>query len=170
MFTALLILQVVLGLAIIALVLLQQGKGADMGAAFGAGASGTVFGARGTGSFFSRATGVLAAAFFINSVLLSSPLVLGDRHPTESSIAAKIPAAPKPETPPAEGAPAGDSSSVDLPPADLPEVDKTGGLDTTPADAPAVTVKPAPAADVPATGDTAEKGSEANDSAAKKPQ
>jgi preprotein translocase subunit SecG len=169
MFTGLLILQVLLGLAIIVLVLLQQGKGADMGAALGAGASGTVFGARGTGSFFTRATGVLAAAFFINSVLLSSPLVLGDRHPSESSIAAKIPAAPKPETPPAEGAPGADSS-VDLPPADMPEVDKTGGLDTAPADVPAVTVKPVPAADVPQTGDAAAKDSESKDSAAKKPE
>ena len=62
MFTALLILQVLLGLSIIGLVLLQQGKGADMGAAFGAGAAGTVFGAGGGGSFFTRATAVLAAA------------------------------------------------------------------------------------------------------------
>ncbi len=75
MFAALLILQVVLGLTIIVLVLLQQGKGADMGAAFGAGSSGAVFGAGGGGSFFTRATAVLAAAFFINSVLLSTPLV-----------------------------------------------------------------------------------------------
>ena len=56
-------------------VLLQQGKGADMGAAFGSGASGTVFGARGSGSFFTRATAVLAAAFFINCLLIASPLV-----------------------------------------------------------------------------------------------
>ncbi len=75
MFTGLLIFQVLLGAAIIGLVLLQQGKGADMGAAFGAGASGTVFGSRGGGSFFTRATAVLAALFFINSVILSSPLV-----------------------------------------------------------------------------------------------
>ncbi len=75
MFTVLLILQVILGISVISLVLLQQGKGADMGAAFGSGASGTVFGARGGGSFFSRLTGFLAAAFFINSLLLSTPLV-----------------------------------------------------------------------------------------------
>ncbi len=73
-----------MGLSIIALVLLQQGKGADMGAAFGAGASGTVFGARGSGSFFTRATAVLATLFFVNSLLLSSPLVLGERHPSVS--------------------------------------------------------------------------------------
>ena len=146
MFTALLILQVLLGLTIIGLVLLQQGKGADMGAAFGAGASGTVFGARGTGSFFSRATAALAALFFINSVLLSSPLVLGDRHPTESSIATKVPVAPESEEQPAEKAPA-EPADGDLPPADLPEADKTGGAASAPAD---VTEKAAePAAEAP---------------------
>jgi preprotein translocase subunit SecG len=56
---------------IIVLVLLQRGKGADAGAAFGAGASGTVFGARGSGSFFSRATAVCATAFFATSLTLA---------------------------------------------------------------------------------------------------
>ncbi|MFQ5547329.1 MAG: preprotein translocase subunit SecG [Woeseia sp.] len=56
---------------IIVLVLLQRGKGADAGAAFGAGASGTVFGARGSSSFFSRATAVLATAFFASSLFLA---------------------------------------------------------------------------------------------------
>lgn len=57
-------------LAIIGLVLLQHGKGADAGAAFGAGASATVFGSRGASSFFSRATGILAAVFFLTSLTL----------------------------------------------------------------------------------------------------
>ncbi len=56
---------------IIILVLFQRGKGADAGAAFGAGASGTVFGARGSSNFFSRATGVLATAFFASSLTLA---------------------------------------------------------------------------------------------------
>ncbi len=56
---------------IIVLVLLQRGKGADAGAAFGSGASGTVFGARGSSNFFSRATGVLATIFFISSLTLA---------------------------------------------------------------------------------------------------
>ncbi len=60
-----------IALSIIALVLLQRGKGADAGAAFGAGASGTVFGARGSSSFFSRATAVLATAFFASSLILA---------------------------------------------------------------------------------------------------
>ena len=60
-----------IALLIIILVLLQRGKGADAGAAFGAGASGTVFGSRGSSSFFSRATAILATAFFASSLTLA---------------------------------------------------------------------------------------------------
>ena len=56
---------------IIGLVLLQRGKGAEAGTGFGAGASGTVFGARGSANFLSRATGVLATVFFITSLALA---------------------------------------------------------------------------------------------------
>ena len=56
---------------IIALVLLQRGKGAEAGTGFGAGASGTVFGSRGSASFFSRATAVLATLFFVTSLTLA---------------------------------------------------------------------------------------------------
>ncbi|HSG10682.1 MAG TPA: preprotein translocase subunit SecG [Gammaproteobacteria bacterium] len=79
MFSVLLAVQVLVSIAIIALVMLQHGKGADMGAAFGSGSSGTVFGSRGSGSFFTRATGVLAAVFFINCLLIASPLVREDK-------------------------------------------------------------------------------------------
>ena len=75
MFSFLLVIQVLVSVSIIALVMLQHGKGADMGAAFGSGSSGTVFGARGSGSFLTRATGILAAVFFINCVLIASPLL-----------------------------------------------------------------------------------------------
>ena len=75
MFSFLLVVQILVSVSIIALVMLQQGKGADMGAGFGAGASGTVFGSRGSGSFFTRATGILAAVFFINCLLIASPLI-----------------------------------------------------------------------------------------------
>jgi len=68
---AVLIAHTLIALLIIALVLLQRGKGADAGAAFGAGASGTVFGARGSSSFFSRATAVCATAFFVSSLTLA---------------------------------------------------------------------------------------------------
>ncbi len=57
--------------AIIGLVLIQRGKGADAGAGFGAGASGTVFGARGAGTALSRATAVLVAVFMLNSLALA---------------------------------------------------------------------------------------------------
>ena len=64
-------LQVFSSLAIIGLVLLQRGKGAEAGAGFGAGASGTVFGARGASTALSRATAIFAAVFMINSLLLA---------------------------------------------------------------------------------------------------
>jgi preprotein translocase subunit SecG len=67
----LLVVQVVLALGLIALVLIQHGKGADAGAAFGSGASSTVFGARGSANFLSRATAVLATLFFVNSLGLA---------------------------------------------------------------------------------------------------
>jgi preprotein translocase subunit SecG len=75
MFSFLLVVQVLVSVSIIALVMLQHGKGADMGAAFGSGSSGTVFGARGSGSFLTRATGILAAIFFINCIVIASPLL-----------------------------------------------------------------------------------------------
>jgi preprotein translocase subunit SecG len=69
--TVVLIAHTFIAVMIIVLVLMQRGKGADAGAAFGAGASGTVFGARGSSNFFSRATAVLAAAFFASSLTLA---------------------------------------------------------------------------------------------------
>ncbi|AWW46291.1 preprotein translocase subunit SecG [Polynucleobacter paneuropaeus] len=63
--TLLVVLQVVSALGVILLVLLQQGKGADMGAAFGSGASGSLFGASGSANFLSHTTAVFAAIFFI---------------------------------------------------------------------------------------------------------
>lgn len=69
--TLVLIMHVLLAIAIIALVLLQQGKGAEAGASFGGGASQTVFGSQGTGSFLSRVTAVLAAGIFATSFALA---------------------------------------------------------------------------------------------------
>jgi preprotein translocase subunit SecG len=65
------VVQVFSALAIVGLVLLQRGKGAEAGAGFGAGASGTVFGARGATTALSRATAIFAAIFMINSLLLT---------------------------------------------------------------------------------------------------
>ncbi|WP_018864969.1 MULTISPECIES: preprotein translocase subunit SecG [Thioalkalivibrio] len=67
----LLVVQVAVSIALIALVLMQHGKGADAGAAFGSGASATVFGARGSANFLSRSTAFLAVVFFLNSLTLA---------------------------------------------------------------------------------------------------
>lgn len=67
----LLVIHILVAAAVIGLVLLQQGKGADAGAAFGSGASATVFGARGSANFLSRATAVLATVFFVTSLVLA---------------------------------------------------------------------------------------------------
>lgn len=71
MYQVILVFHVLLGLGIIGLVLMQQGKGADAGAAFGSGASGTVFGAQGAASFLSRTTAILATLFFMTSLGLA---------------------------------------------------------------------------------------------------
>ena len=73
-------IQVFVSFGIVGLVLLQRGKGADAGAGFGAGASGTVFGARGASTALSRATAIFAAVFMINSLALA---YMGTRAPTE---------------------------------------------------------------------------------------
>lgn len=69
--TILTVLHLFLAIGLVGLVLIQHGKGADMGAAFGSGASATVFGARGAASFLSRTTAALAAAFFVTSIALA---------------------------------------------------------------------------------------------------
>ena len=91
----------ILSVGIIALVLLQRGKGADAGAGFGAGASGTVFGARGSATFFSKMTAVLATLFFMTSLSLAwfasrpqarQPDSLVDKLVTEPAAPAPAPA------------------------------------------------------------------------------
>jgi preprotein translocase subunit SecG len=69
--TLLLVVHVLAAVGVIVLVLLQHGKGADMGAAFGGGASGSVFGATGSANFLSRSTSVLAVVFFLTSLGLA---------------------------------------------------------------------------------------------------
>ena len=69
--TLILILHVLAALCVIGLVLLQHGKGADMGAAFGSGSAGSLFGSSGSANFLSRTTGVLAAVFFLTSLGLT---------------------------------------------------------------------------------------------------
>lgn len=71
MYQAIIIIHILLGLGIIGLILMQQGKGADAGATFGGGASGSVFGAQGAASFLSRTTAILATMFFVTSLGLA---------------------------------------------------------------------------------------------------
>ena len=72
MYEILLVIYLLAALGVIGLVLVQQGKGADMGASFGAGASGTLFGASGSGNFLTRMTAVFATIFFVISLVLGN--------------------------------------------------------------------------------------------------
>jgi preprotein translocase subunit SecG len=95
---------ILLALMIIGLVLMQRGKGAEAGAGFGSGASGTVFGARGTTTLFSRLTAVFAALFFVTSLTLA---YMGTRSPAEpTSVLERAAQAQAASTPPAPPAPA----------------------------------------------------------------
>ena len=79
--TILLAVQMIAALVMIGLILIQHGKGADMGAAFGSGGSGSLFGASGSANFMSRATGVLATVFFACTLLLA---YFGNLRPADS--------------------------------------------------------------------------------------
>ncbi|MBV8341537.1 MAG: preprotein translocase subunit SecG [Gammaproteobacteria bacterium] len=129
----LLFVQVFSAFAIVGLVLLQRGKGAEAGAGFGAGASGTVFGARGATTALSRATAVFAAIFMINSLALA---YMGT-HAGESAPKTILDEAvqPKPKPAPAGSAPAGSTTA--------------GSTTAGSATAPAATL--APSAGAPAT-------------------
>ena len=108
MLTLILVLHVLAALGIVVLVLLQHGKGADMGAAFGSGSAGSLFGSAGAANFLSRTTAVLAAVFFVSSLGLTyfraSPSRSGGV--TESLTAPAASTDAKPATPPAPSAPA----------------------------------------------------------------
>lgn len=122
--TIIVIIQVLSALTIIGLVLLQHGKGADMGAAFGSGASGSLFGATGSSNFLSKSTGIAAAVFFTATLGLA---FIGSTRSTStgsvtdamaapaakvpSTSAAKTPVAPASSTAPATSAPAAAASS-----------------------------------------------------------
>ena len=88
------VLQIVAALAMIGLVLIQHGKGADMGAAFGSGASGSLFGATGSANFLSRVTAVLAAVFFLTSLGLSYIATSGPRVSGSVMDSAPVPTVP----------------------------------------------------------------------------
>jgi preprotein translocase subunit SecG len=108
------VVHVLSAISVVVLVLLQHGKGADMGAAFGSGSSGSLFGASGSANFLSRMTGALAAVFFITSL----GLTYLSSHKTESGgvmdkaipVQSSKPAEPVPAAPAAPAA--GDTSKV----------------------------------------------------------
>src|SRR6187431_2018536 len=115
--TILTILQVLSAFAIVGLVLLQRGKGADAGAGFGAGASGTVFGARGATTGLSRMTAIFAAVFMVNSLLLTYMFQREVRVAPESLLeqARDGAAAPAPSAVPAPAPAPVDATAVPAP-------------------------------------------------------
>jgi len=120
--TVLIVLHVMVALAIIGLVLLQHGKGADMGSGFGGGASGSLFGATGSANFLSRTTGVLAAVFFILSLALA---YTATRRPTEEGggvidVIRNKQQVPAPAQKPAADVPQPPAQPQDAPPAQPP--------------------------------------------------
>ena len=117
--TIILIIHVLVGAGVIGLVLLQHGKGADMGAAFGSGSAGSLFGSSGAANFLSRSTGVLAAVFFVTSLgltfLSASPSKSGgvtESIKTDAGTPATKPAAPAPSAPAPSGEPLPKSSEI----------------------------------------------------------
>jgi preprotein translocase subunit SecG len=160
------VFHVLLGLGIVGLVLLQRGKGADAGAGFGAGASGTVFGARGSASFLSRTTAILAALFFLTSLGLSylfsqrsastsvidrvqteAPKAPGDTPPANAPVNAPvIPPASVPATAPVTSSP--DATLPPLPVAPTTDTAPQGVPGTGPVTAPVGNTSAAPVAPV----------------------
>lgn len=117
--TVLIVVHLLLSLGLIGLVLIQHGKGADAGAAFGSGASATVFGARGSGSFLSRTTAILAALFFATSLALAYFAMQGakDAGLMERVIQQEEKTAPAPasDLPDVQGQPAEAPAGGDVP-------------------------------------------------------
>jgi preprotein translocase subunit SecG len=145
---AILIIHCILALAIIVLVLLQHGKGADMGAAFGSGSAGSLFGSSGAANFLSRSTGVCAALFFATSLGLTyfhAPKISGG---VMGGGVMEGVTAPPAKTEPAK-TDAKDSSAIPVPaPASAPAA-VPGAVPLSPA-------SPAPASPAPATSGAAD--------------
>ncbi len=113
--TILVVFHLFLAMGLIGLVLMQHGKGADAGAAFGAGASGSVFGASGAANFLSRATAVIATLFFVTSLTLAwYAMQVTDQPGLMVDQEAPLPAAPVLEVPIPTGQPLTAPSAVPL--------------------------------------------------------
>lgn len=104
--SAIIIVHVVMAIAIIGLVLIQQGKGADAGASFGGGASQTVFGASGSGNFLTKTTSILAVVFFVTSFALA--VIAKNKAESVGSVGLPTVTAPADVPAQAPAAPAGD--------------------------------------------------------------
>jgi preprotein translocase subunit SecG len=140
LFNLVVVVQVVSALAIIGLVLVQHGKGADMGAAFGSGASGSLFGASGSSNFLSKSTAVAAAIFFASTLTLA---YFGSNRP-HASVGGGV---MEHVTVPVQKAPAGAGDAV---PATTPAAAPAAGAPAAPApsatqDVPGVATPAAPA-------------------------
>ncbi|MGD2083972.1 MAG: preprotein translocase subunit SecG [Chromatiales bacterium] len=118
MHTVLTVFHVLLAVGLVALILLQHGRGADAGAAFGSGASSTVFGSRGSASFLSRATAALATAFFVTSLVLAY-FAMESREQTDLMAEPAAVQAPRSETdmPDVPAGSGADTSELPPPPA-----------------------------------------------------
>lgn len=119
----LLVVQVLLSISLITLVLLQHGKGADAGAAFGSGASATVFGAKGSGNFLTRATSVIAMLFFITCLALA--YLASNREGPSSIMESVVDTQSMEMQAPEQGGTilTQPVESTDLPPIDMPPAD-----------------------------------------------
>lgn len=141
MFTTLIVFQVVVAAGLIAIVLVQRGPGATMGAAFGAGASGTVFGSRGAGNFLTRTTSWLAVGFFgISLALAVIATSLSSGGASESVLAGSVMEQQSESA--GAGEPANDQAGIesaidelDNPPAEQTEADAGEGVQESEADA-----------------------------------
>ncbi|MEM7400949.1 MAG: preprotein translocase subunit SecG [Pseudomonadota bacterium] len=123
LYSILVAIDVLLAIAIIALVLIQHGKGADAGAAFGSGASGTVFGAQGSASFLTKLTTFLAVLFFANSLWLAH--LASNRPVAESVIDTNAVEEVSPDLPGEDDVPSMDSESDSMN-SDIPEAADDG--------------------------------------------
>jgi len=130
--TVVLVVQMISALGMIGLILVQHGKGADMGAAFGSGGSGSLFGASGSANFLSRTTAVLAAVFFVCTLMLA---YFGNARPQTgaSVLEGAAPTVPAPAASgaaqiPGTAAPAPGAGAVAVPPA--PAVPDAGQIPT----------------------------------------
>ena len=152
-FNLIIVVQVVSALAIIGLVLMQHGKGADMGAAFGSGASGSLFGASGSSNFLSKSTAVAAAIFFGSTLALAYIGNGGGSSESGGGVMGRVtvPSSQAPATgAPASGIPGGapdQAAPADVPTLPANSAAPAAAIPATPAPAPPpVTTAPAPAA------------------------